>query len=196
MKIIGQGGFGCVCLVNYKPAGRTYAMKYVKQGKHDECQMARLEVKLLNKVNHPFVCNLLCAFSLHNGEIIVMDAVMGGELYDLIQKRGPFNDADAGFYLVQIAIALEYLHSQDIVYRDLKSENILVSEIDGYIKLIDFGLAKVTKINTFTMCGTPLYGEVSHCVSCYYLTVPCAQPPVGTRQAHLRSTTAQATTRV
>ena len=157
-------------------------MKYVEQGKHDECQMARFEVELLNKVNHPFVCNLLCAFSLRGGEIIVMDAVLGGELYDLIQKKGPFVDADAGFYLAQVAIALEYLHSHDIIYRDLKSENILVSEIDGYLKIIDFGLAKVTAINTFTMCGTPLYGMLLCCQRKRFLP-PDARPD----SAHLHN---------
>ncbi len=50
----------------------------------------------------------------------------------------------------------EYLHAKDIVYRDLKPENIMMGE-DGYLKMIDFGFAKVVTKRTFTICGTPEY---------------------------------------
>lgn len=60
------------------------------------------------------------------------------------------------FYGAQIASVFEYLHSKDIVYRDLKPENIMIAD-DGYLKLIDFGFAKVVKKRTYTICGTPEY---------------------------------------
>jgi protein kinase A len=50
----------------------------------------------------------------------------------------------------------EYLHAKDIVYRDLKPENIMIGE-DGYLKMIDFGFAKVVTKRTYTICGTPEY---------------------------------------
>ena len=60
------------------------------------------------------------------------------------------------FYGAQIASVFEYLHSKDIVYRDLKPENIMIAN-DGYLKLIDYGFAKVVTKRTYTICGTPEY---------------------------------------
>lgn len=81
----------------------------------------------------------------------------GGELYRLLSIKKRLNEHDAAFYGLQVALALGYLHSSRILYRDLKPENILLSE-DGYIKLADFGLAKMLGeqvANSF--CGTPEY---------------------------------------
>jgi protein kinase A len=58
--------------------------------------------------------------------------------------------------VAQIVTIFEYLHAKDIVYRDLKPENIMIGE-DGYLKMIDFGFAKVVTKRTFTICGTPEY---------------------------------------
>ena len=60
------------------------------------------------------------------------------------------------FYGAQIASVFEYLHSKDVVYRDLKPENIMIGS-DGYLKLIDYGFAKVVTKRTYTICGTPEY---------------------------------------
>ena len=62
----------------------------------------------------------------------------------------------AQFYAGQIVFALDYLHSKNIIYRNLKPENILINK-NGYIKIIDFQLAKVIEDRTYTMCGTPGY---------------------------------------
>ena len=59
-------------------------------------------------------------------------------------------------YGAQIICVFEYLHGKDIIYRDLKPENIMINE-DGYLKLIDFGFAKIVRKRTYTICGTPEY---------------------------------------
>lgn len=86
-----------------------------------------------------------------------MDFIRGGELYRLLSNKKRLSEAEAKFYGIQVAMALGYLHKSRILYRDLKPENILISE-DGYIKLADFGLAKMLGeqvANSF--CGTPEY---------------------------------------
>jgi serine/threonine protein kinase len=86
-----------------------------------------------------------------------MDFIRGGELYRYLSMKKRLREEDAKFYAAQIALALGYLHESKILYRDLKPENILINE-DGYIKLADFGLAKMlgeTIANSF--CGTPEY---------------------------------------
>ena len=60
------------------------------------------------------------------------------------------------FYGAQVVSIFEYLQSKEIVYRDLKPENIMIGS-DGYLKMIDFGFAKVVKKRTYTICGTPEY---------------------------------------
>ena len=59
-------------------------------------------------------------------------------------------------YTAQIVLIFEYLHDKNIIYRDLKPENLLIAE-DGYLKLADFSFAKVVETRTYTLCGTPEY---------------------------------------
>jgi len=81
----------------------------------------------------------------------------------LLLTQNRFLEAPAGqFYAAQIATTLSYIHSQGIVYRDLKPENMMIGK-DGYLKIIDFGLSKriekekYSTGKTLTMCGTPNY---------------------------------------
>jgi serine/threonine protein kinase len=85
-----------------------------------------------------------------------MEYIQGGELFTLLRNLGTFSEEHAKFYTAQIVTIFEYLHSKEIIYRDLKPENILLQN-NGYIKLTDFGFAKVIKGKTYTLCGTPEY---------------------------------------
>ena len=89
-----------------------------------------------------------------------MDFVNGGELFFHLKRSKQFSVDRARFYAAEILLALEYLHSQGIVYRDLKAENILLDP-SGHIKLTDFGLSKKffapDIVKTFSFCGTPEY---------------------------------------
>jgi serine/threonine protein kinase len=116
----------------------------------------RTERDVLVTVDHPFVVKLHYAFETPEKVCFVLDFCRGGELFRLLEVEGLIAEDKARFYLSEIACALEYLHSMDIVYRDLKSENVMLDE-KGHVKLIDFGLSKIfngdeTLTNTF--CGT------------------------------------------
>lgn len=90
---------------------------------------------------------------------IVLEYLPGGELIKHIRKQMCLSLADARFYLAEIILAVETLHTKGIIYRDLKPENILL-DVGGHIKLIDFGFAKILRSphdRTFTNCGTPGY---------------------------------------
>lgn len=80
----------------------------------------------------------------------------GGDLFTHHRTVGQYPGKQTQFYGAQIASVFEYLHSKEIVYRDLKPENIMIAD-DGYLKLIDFGFAKVVPKRTYTICGTPEY---------------------------------------
>ena len=84
---------------------------------------------------------------------------MGGELLNVLRnsKGGKITEVHARFYVAQVILALDYMHGKSILYRDLKPENLLIAE-DGYIKLVDMGLAKITHGEpAYTLCGTPEY---------------------------------------
>ena len=91
---------------------------------------------------------------------MVMEFMKGGDFSSLLEGcGGAFDEDTAKYYLAQIVLALEYLHSNGVIHRDLKPENILVDS-EGHIKLTDFGLSKLQSSSnkmTFTFCGTPEY---------------------------------------
>jgi serine/threonine protein kinase len=77
-------------------------------------------------------------------------------LFTILRQMGMFPLTQARFYAAQITLVFDYLHNKNIIYRDLKPENVLIN-IDGYLKLTDFGFAKRVDGKTFTICGTPEY---------------------------------------
>ncbi len=87
-----------------------------------------------------------------------MDLCAGGELFYLLHVKGRLPEEMAKFYFAEILLGLEYMHNKKIVYRDLKPENVLI-DIDGHIKLADFGLSKVLNLNetSNSFCGSPEY---------------------------------------
>lgn len=100
------------------------------------------------------------AFQTENKLFLVLDYCSGGELFFHLGKVGRFPEARAKFYSAQIILALEYIHQKDIIYRDLKPENVLLDAL-GNVKLTDFGLSKegVSDHSTgaTSFCGTPEY---------------------------------------
>lgn len=87
---------------------------------------------------------------------MLFECLQGGELFTLLRDNHIFPENVAKFYSACVLLALEYLHSHSIVYRDLKPENLIIHST-GYVKMVDFGLAKVIKDRTYTICGTPEY---------------------------------------
>jgi len=110
-------------------------------------------------MNSPFIVQLYYAFQTIDKLYLVLDFMIGGELFFHLRKAQRFTESRAKFYIAEIILSLEYLHSKNIIYRDLKPENVLM-DAEGHIKIADFGLSKQgvsygTKAYTF--CGTPEY---------------------------------------
>lgn len=88
---------------------------------------------------------------------MLFEYISGGELFSRLRKDGRFSNDVALFYACEILLSIQYLHQKDIVYRDLKPENLLIDKY-GHIKITDFGFAKRIENNrTYTLCGTPEY---------------------------------------
>ena len=161
LKVIGRGSFGKVSLVEYLPTHEVYAMKSLKKDiliEQEQIENTLLEKEILQSIDYPMLCNLVFCFQTEDRIYFVMPFLSGGELFQHLRKFRTFDEDKVRFYGAQIALALEYLHSKGIVYRDLKPENILMDE-KGYLRLADFGMAKLLKENEKAMsfCGTPEY---------------------------------------
>ncbi len=87
---------------------------------------------------------------------MLLEYAIGGELFSYLRRAGRFGANMAKFYAAEIVLAIEYMHAHNIVYRDLKPENLLLDS-KGHMKIADFGFAKVVPEVTWTLCGTPEY---------------------------------------
>uniref|UniRef100_G3Q9I2 non-specific serine/threonine protein kinase n=1 Tax=Gasterosteus aculeatus aculeatus TaxID=481459 RepID=G3Q9I2_GASAC len=129
------------------------------RSKVDEVAHTVTESRVLQNTRHPFLTTLKYAFQTNDRLCFVMEYANGGELFFHLSRERVFTEDRARFYGAEIVSALEYLHSSDVVYRDLKLENLMLDK-DGHIKITDFGLCKegITPDATMkTFCGTPEY---------------------------------------
>ncbi|CAH8869927.1 unnamed protein product [Trichobilharzia szidati] len=153
------GTFGRVIVVHDKCSQQYYALKILiieelvrlKQVEH-----VKNEKSILMQLNHSFIVKL--HWTGHDAKFLYMlfEYVCGGELFKYLREVGHFSTKTTKFYTSEIILALRYLHSLQIVYRDLKPENLLLDS-SGHLKMTDFGFAKHVKDRTYSLCGTPEY---------------------------------------
>ncbi|EED15507.1 cAMP-dependent protein kinase catalytic subunit PkaC1 [Talaromyces stipitatus ATCC 10500] len=158
-RTLGTGSFGRVHLVQSRHNHRFYAIKVLKKAqvvKMKQVEHTNDERRMLQRVKHPFLITLWGTFQDSKNLYMVMDFVEGGELFSLLRKSQRFPNPVAKFYAAEVTLALEYLHAQHIIYRDLKPENLLLDR-HGHLKITDFGFAKEVPDITWTLCGTPDY---------------------------------------
>ena len=115
------------------------------------------ERNLLSKLKHPFIVNMHFAFQDFSKLYLVMDLLSGGDLRYHIAKNKTFTEQETKFFISNLILSLEYIHSQKIIHRDVKPEN-LVLDSKGYVRLTDFGVAKINEPdNSSETSGTPGY---------------------------------------
>ncbi|XP_020336476.1 ribosomal protein S6 kinase alpha-2 isoform X1 [Oncorhynchus kisutch] len=164
LKVLGQGSYGKVFLVRKirgSDRGQLYAMKVLRKAtlKVRDRVRSKMERDILAEVNHPFIVKLHYAFQTEGKLYLILDFLRGGDLFTRLSKEVMFTEEDVKFYLAELALALDHLHSLGIIYRDLKPENILLDE-EGHIKITDFGLSKEATDHdkrAYSFCGTIEY---------------------------------------
>ncbi|CEJ02592.1 Putative cAMP-dependent protein kinase 9 [Rhizopus microsporus] len=158
-ETLGTGTFGRVFLTKFKPSNKYYAMKVLKKSevvRLKQVEHLLSEKKILSSIRFPFIVDLFCTFQDDSNLYMLLEYVVGGELFTHLRRAGRFTNDMTRFYASEIVLAIEYLHSKDIIYRDLKPENLLIDH-QGHIKITDFGFAKKVVDRTWTLCGTPEY---------------------------------------
>ena len=167
LRVLGKGSFGKVVLVrqnNLVNGGRLYAMKILRKAhllQKRQIERTKTERLVLEKAcAHPFLMRMHYAFQTPTRLFLVLDYCPGGELFFHLSRFKRFPERVAKFYAAELLLALGHLHSLQIIYRDLKPENVLL-DAEGHVKLGDFGLAKMGIEHPYrganSMCGTPEY---------------------------------------
>jgi protein-serine/threonine kinase len=149
IKTLGKGSYGKVILVQHYDTKIYYAMKILNKEllkQTNQIINTKNEREILEKIIHPFILKIHYAFQNSEKLYLIMEFMQGGELYFHLRRDLKFSENRTRLYLCEILLALEHLHEHNIIYRDLKPENILL-DIDGHIKLADFGLAKILNFN-------------------------------------------------
>ena len=163
LRVIGRGTYGKVIQARNRRTGDLYALKSMRKAglrNLNQSRHALTERSVLTRMNHPFVARLHSSFQTPSKLYLVLGLYSGGELFFHLRRERFFAEPRARLYAAEIMLALEALHAQDIAYRDLKPENVLLDRA-GHVCLSDFGLSKenvsLLPGGARTCCGTPSY---------------------------------------
>ncbi|CAJ0745303.1 16590_t:CDS:10 [Entrophospora sp. SA101] len=143
LKSVGKGAFGKVRVVQHKRSKTVYALKYINK---EKCIKMRAigniiqERRLLEEIEYPLICNLRYAFQDDENMFMVLDLMLGGDLRFHLERQGRMKEDVVKFYAAEISLGLDYLHSKNIVHRDIKPDNVLLDE-QGHAHLTDFNIA-------------------------------------------------------
>ncbi|XP_031781151.1 cGMP-dependent protein kinase isoform X3 [Nasonia vitripennis] len=158
---LGVGGFGRVDLVTlHSDAKKSFALKKLKKKVMVDLQQQEHvlnEKRIMQACESPFICKLYKTYKDNKFVYFLMEVCLGGDVWTTLQRRRRFDDETSQFMIACVVEALDHLHSMNIIYRDLKPENLMLDN-RGYVKLIDFGFSKrIGPSKTWTFAGTPEY---------------------------------------
>lgn len=160
-RVLGKGGFGEVFACMKKDTGQMYAVKSQNKKrlkKKNSIAYAWKERDMLASVKSEFVISLKYSYETRDELCMVVDLMKGGDLNFHIRNICKFQIDEARFFAAQMVLGIGDLHKADIVYRDMKPENMLLDDM-GYLRISDLGLATVLPRNKQkkTKAGTPGY---------------------------------------
>ena len=153
-SLIGKGNSANIYVANYN--GEVVALKVIDKAHiylNEMIDKILLEKNILSSFkDEKFLCHMKFFFMTNTKICFVLPFYPGGDLYTMLEANGPFDEATTAFYGVQVAHMLSFLHTKNIVYRDLKLENLMIDE-NGYLVLIDFGSCKIIEEKTELQCS-------------------------------------------
>ncbi len=163
---IGTGGMAIVYEAIDQKTGQSVALKMLKESISDNTQALRRfinESKAVAMMDHANIVKILDVSVKTEHKFIVMEYIKGITLRDYMNKKGKLDWKDACAFITQILQALDHAHMRGVIHRDIKPQNIMIME-GGFIKVADFGIAKIPNAETVTM--------VDHAVGTIYYISP------------------------
>lgn len=161
--LIGEGGMALVYKAECSLLQRPVAVKILRPQFATDVEFVerfRREAQAAARLSHPNVVNVYDVGQDHGLNYIVMEYVSGENLKDLIKKEAPFTAARTLNIARQICEALQHAHQNNLIHRDIKPHNILITP-DGRVKVTDFGIARAASASTLTQSGSVL-GSVQY----------------------------------
>eukprot|EP00404_Azadinium_spinosum_P062803 CAMPEP_0180705428 /NCGR_PEP_ID=MMETSP1038_2-20121128/7673_1 /TAXON_ID=632150 /ORGANISM="Azadinium spinosum, Strain 3D9" /LENGTH=401 /DNA_ID=CAMNT_0022737305 /DNA_START=54 /DNA_END=1255 /DNA_ORIENTATION=+ len=161
LTMLGTGAFGTVSLVKHRQTQQVFALKAISKSAIEQSHLERLlrieKAVMQAMTSSSFLVKLLACFNRGEYVYYLLEAALGGELY-YVYKRLKFYGSlvHARFYAACAAEALSHLHQRNIIYRDLKMENMVI-DLLGYAKLCDFGSCSFQLVPPRSVCGTAEY---------------------------------------
>ncbi|OQS02974.1 cGMP-dependent protein kinase [Thraustotheca clavata] len=159
IQTLGSGAFGRVKLVQHRDSHETFALKCLVKSHivaNNLKEHVVNEKRVMMMLDHPFILKLHHTYKDSTYVYFLLELALGGELFTFLRRREKFDEVSARFYIASVVLAFEHMHGKSIAYRDLKPENLIL-DARGFLKVVDFGLAKVVHDRTWTLCGTPDY---------------------------------------
>jgi len=145
-KLLGQGSSAAVYAAVHNRSKVSVAIKVIKKNDDmNDDESMRTELEILKMIHHRYILNCHELYETPQCVWVVMEMIRGGELLDLLIDGGVYTEKDAARCIKQVFLAISYLHSQGVVHRDLKLQNLLLTEKDrnSDIKVGDFGLSAI-----------------------------------------------------
>ena len=167
VKFLGEGSFAAVYSVENRITGEVRAMKIINKNPNcsiDDDKEIFNEINILRTMDHPNILKIFEFYSNKESYSIVTELCSGGELFQEIIDKGPFNEKYCSYVMYQIFSAINYCHKMHILHRDLKPENILIAKRDKngfpFVKICDFGTSKMFEKGTVQRKLVGIYGHV------------------------------------
>ena len=160
---IGQGSFASVYRGEHRATRRVVAVKAIVRAKLNRKLLENLEaeISILQSIDHPNVMRLHEVQTTERHHYLMLEYCPGGDLMQVIRQRGAQSEAQTRVYLIQLAHGLHHMRQRNLIHRDLKPQNLLLSAPGptGILKIGDFGFARHMAQQDLaeTLCGSPLY---------------------------------------
>lgn len=161
VKVLGRGSFGKVMLARHKKSKEVVAMKILKKESIVNAnnlvylEIERHVLELVSMHKHPFLMHMQYCFQDRSNVYFGTEYLPGGDLFHHVSEK-TFSDGQNRLWISEIILGIGFLHSKNVIYRDLKLDNIMLTA-DGHVKIADFGLCKERiglTVSTYTFCGT------------------------------------------